>query len=107
MTQPLRQKRGKVGQLSFRTPVQWMEEHQRALDQLVHMLSNPPVVGYPDFNLLFVLHTNASEKGLGAVLYQRQAGKPRVIVYGSRQRRVKLQLILMQTQVFGTEVGNM
>lgn len=84
MTQPLRQKRGKGGQLSSRTPIQWMEEHQMALDQLVHMLSNPPVLGYPDFNLPFVLHTDASEKGLGAVLYQRQARKLRVIAYGSR-----------------------
>jgi len=32
----------------------------------------------------FTLHTDASEQGLGAVLYQRQAGKMRVIGYGSR-----------------------
>ena len=32
----------------------------------------------------FVLHTDASQEGLGAVLYQKQDGKMRVIGYGSR-----------------------
>lgn len=80
----LRQKKGKGVQLPSRTPIHWTEVHQRPLDQLIHMLSNPPVLGYPDFNLPFVLHTDASEQGLGAVLYQRQGGKLRVIAYGSR-----------------------
>lgn len=81
---PPKQRKGKGAQLSSRTPVKWAEEHQKALDQLIHILSNPPVLGYPDFDLPFVLHTDASEQGLGAVLYQRQGGKLRVIAYGSR-----------------------
>ena len=48
------------------------------------MLANPPVLAYPDFELPFVLHTNVSDKGLGAVLYQSQGGKLLVIGYGSR-----------------------
>ena len=44
------------------------------------------MLAYPDFNLLkpFVVHTDASEQGLGAVLYQRQGGKLCVIAYSSR-----------------------
>lgn len=80
----LRQKRGKGAQLSSRTPIQWTEEHQRTLDQLIQILSNPPVLAYPDFDLPYVLHTDASQQGLGAVLYQRQGGKLRIIAYGSR-----------------------
>lgn len=80
----LRQKRGKGAQLSSRTLIQWTEEHQRTLDQLIHILSNPPVLAYPDFELPYVLHTDASQQGLGAVLYQRQGGKLRIIAYGSR-----------------------
>ena len=79
-----RQKRGKGAQLSSRTPIQWTEEHQRTLDHLILILSNPPVLSYPDFDLPYVLHTDASQQGLGAVLYQRQGGKLRIIAYGSR-----------------------
>ena len=47
-------------------------------------LSSQPVLGYADYNLPFELHTDASSKGLGAVLYQKQDGKMRVISYASR-----------------------
>ena len=50
---------------------------------LDHIVS-PPILGYPDFSKSFVLHTDASQEGLGAVLYQKQDGKMRVIGYGSR-----------------------
>ena len=41
-------------------------------------------MAYPDFCLPFILHTDASEEGLGTVLYQNQNGKMRVIGYASR-----------------------
>ncbi|KAK2908200.1 hypothetical protein Q8A73_009273 [Channa argus] len=43
-----------------------------------------PVLGYPDFEQPFTLHCDASQEGLGAVLYQKQQGKLAVVAYGSR-----------------------
>ena len=41
-------------------------------------------MAYPDPRRLYVLHTDASESGLGAVLYQEQDKVLRVIAYGLR-----------------------
>lgn len=84
VTTPTRGKNPKRPQLLSREPIEWTIEQQRALEQLVSLLTNPPVLAYPDFNLPFRLHTDASDQGLGAVLYQHQNGKLRVIGYGSR-----------------------
>lgn len=77
-----KQKQG--GQLPSRTPIVWTVKHQEVVSRLIEMLTNPPILAYPNFELPFVLHTDASNDGLGAVLYQRQDGKLRVIGYGSR-----------------------
>lgn len=74
----------KVGQLPPHQKIVWTEIHQKALNYLVDVLTNPPVMAYPRFDHPFILHIDASEQGLGAVLYQRQEGKLRVIGYGSR-----------------------
>ncbi len=75
---------GKSNQLPSKTPVVWTEKHKNTLGTLIDILTHPPVLAYPDFNSPFTLHTDASEKGLGAVLYQWQNGKLKVIAYGSR-----------------------
>ncbi|RXN20007.1 Retrovirus-related Pol poly from transposon [Labeo rohita] len=76
--------KSKGPQMTSRTPVDWMQIHQKVLEQLITLLVSPPVLAYPDFNLPFVLHTDASDQGLGAILYQDQGGKLKVIGYGSR-----------------------
>ena len=75
---------GKDGQPPSKTPICWRREQQQAAEELVGHLSNPPIMAYPDFSKAFILHTDASKDGLGAVLYQNQEGVMRVIAYASR-----------------------
>ena len=63
---------------------EWGTLQQTAFDQLKQQLITFPILGFPQYNLPFELHTDASTKGLGAVLYQEQAGVKRVIAYASR-----------------------
>lgn len=65
-------------------PIIWTDEHQQILERLIDCLVEPSILGFPDFNKSFILHTDASNHGLGAVLYQEQEGKLRVIAYASR-----------------------
>ena len=63
----------------------WGEEQQVAFTKLVNACCSSPVLAFADFTKPFKLHTDASMDGLGAVLYQTQDGKDRVIAYASRR----------------------
>ena len=65
-------------------PIVWTHEHQKVLKILLDNLTSSPVLAFPDFELPFLLNTDASADGLGDVLYQRQHGKLRVAAFGSR-----------------------
>ena len=75
-------KKGKIKQQLI--PFHWSEVHQGAFDKLVSMCCEAPVLAYADYSKPFLVHTDASLDGLGAVLYQEQEGKERVIAYASR-----------------------
>ena len=62
----------------------WTEDQQRAFEMLKQCLVTAPVLGYPDPGLPYVLDTDASKDGVGAVLSQIQEGKERVIGYYSK-----------------------
>uniref|UniRef100_A0A7M5XJ10 Integrase catalytic domain-containing protein n=1 Tax=Clytia hemisphaerica TaxID=252671 RepID=A0A7M5XJ10_9CNID len=70
---------------SSKTPIKWNQQHQEILEEMLEHLKSPAVMAFPDFDKDFVLHCDACEKGLGAVLYQENNdGKLKVICYGSR-----------------------
>lgn len=62
----------------------WDEEQHTAFDVLKDRLTTSPILAYPDFNLPFKLHTDASQKGIGAVLYQEQSWIEHLVAYASR-----------------------
>jgi transposase InsO family protein len=66
-------------------PIMWDQERQDAFDCIKQMLTSAPVLIGPDFTKPFLLRTDASLAGLGAVLCQEQeAGQIKVVAYGSR-----------------------
>ena len=65
--------------------VEWNEACEQAFQKLKEICSQTPILAYADYTKPFKLHTDASELGLGAVLYQTQEdGTDRVIAYASR-----------------------
>src|ERR1700722_19157318 len=66
-------------------PFQWGEKQQRAFEFLIEILVQAPILHYPDFDKSFILYTDASGIGLGAVLSQkREDGNECLIAYASR-----------------------
>ena len=65
-------------------PYIWGPEQEEAFKKLKNALSSPPVLGYAYYEAPFEVHTDASLKGLGAVLYQKQEGILRPIRFASR-----------------------
>ena len=60
------------------TKWEWGVAQEDAFAKLKDKLTQTPVLGCPNYDFPFFLHTDASKAGLGAVLFQRQAdGKSR------------------------------
>src|SRR3954447_16006729 len=61
----------------------WKDEQQEAFDTLKEKLVTAPILKRPDLKQPFILYTDASAFGLGAILSQKQEGKEVVIAYAS------------------------
>jgi len=59
----------------------WQGKHQQAFENLKQTLTSPPVIAYPTPQDKFILTTDASDVGLGAILSTEQGT---VIKYASR-----------------------
>ena len=70
--------------------------------------SETPILAYADYSKPFCLQTDASEEGLGAVLYQEQDdGTKRVIAYVSRTlSKIEINYNAHKLRVFGSQMGN-
>ena len=52
--------------------VEWLPRHQESFEQLKKLSSESPVLVYADYKRPFKVYTDTSEKGVGAVLAQKQ-----------------------------------
>lgn len=68
------------------SPEDWTEECDTAVDKIKHALSQTVVLAHPDFKKPFLLSTDASMDGFGAVLSQIPEGetKPRPVAFASK-----------------------
>ena len=62
----------------------WDADCEMAFVKLRHVLIDYPILAYPDFTQPFVLTTDASATGLGAVLSQGEGMQEKVIAFASR-----------------------
>lgn len=62
----------------------WNEQAQAAFEDIKKCLVEAPILSCPDFSLPFNVQTDASDTGIGAVLYQTVDNKEQVIAYASR-----------------------
>ena len=65
--------------------LEWKEEHEEIFVYLKKMLTSDPVLQLPDMNREFILCTDASNAGLGAVLLQEHDGIKKTIAYASKR----------------------
>ena len=64
--------------------IEWTTEMQSTVDGVIDYLRSPDFLAFPDFSQPFILNVDASQKGLGAVLYQRHGSENRVVCFASR-----------------------
>ena len=66
------------------TRFSWTSECMEAFNELKSCLVSAPILTYPDIEQDFILDTDASGVGIGAILSQKQDGQERVIAYYSK-----------------------
>ena len=62
----------------------WTEIEQDVFDLMKSLLTNAPILVHPNFDHEFIIQTDASDHGIGAVLSQVINNKEHVIQYISR-----------------------
>ena len=62
----------------------WDEDCQMSFEELKAYLTTAPIVRSPNWQLPFEVMCDASDLAIGAVLEQREEGKPYVVYYASK-----------------------
>ena len=65
-------------------PFDWTEDCEEAFMILKDKLTSAPILAYPDQTKTYILDTDCSQFGMGAVLSQVHEGRERVVAYASK-----------------------
>ncbi len=66
-------------------PFVWNDKRQKAFDEIKKRMTMAPIVVHPNFEKPFILYTDVSGEGIGAILYQKNdQDKERIIACVSR-----------------------
>src|SRR5262245_23089538 len=69
-------------------PFQWGPRQEKAFQELKEAMTQAPILAISDLSKPFILHTDTSYQGLGAILGQKdEQGREHVIAYASRSLR--------------------
>ena len=73
--------------LRYASIIAWNDELQKVYDQIKSILSSNTILAFPQFDKPFLVGTDASNRGLGAVLYQHYNNKDHFIKFAARSLR--------------------
>ena len=65
--------------------IQWQQSQEQAFKTLKKRVTSAPILHLPDLSKTFILRSDASERGLGAVLLQEENGEKFPIAYASKK----------------------
>ena len=65
--------------------IKWTDQCQLSFENLKQVLSTPPTLAPPDYSKPFLLQTDASDRGIGAVLSQDHDQEEKPVAFFSRK----------------------
>lgn len=68
-----------------REKIEWNADAQQALGKIKTALTSAPVLANPGYSLPFIIQTDASDTGMGAILVQGEGDAEKVVAYWSRK----------------------
>ena len=72
--------------LNNKVPFKWTDREEKAFSEIKYSICNAPKLAHPDPNRKMCLQTDASDIGLGAILFQlTDQGDRKIIEYASRK----------------------
>ena len=77
---------------------QWLPVHQEAFERIKEVVSRAVTLAYPNFNEVFEVYTDSSDKQLGGVIVQK--GRP-LAFYSRKLRGPQLNYTVTEKELLG------